>query len=346
MKSALLGPRGLVLQEVNPPRAGSGELVVALRACGVCGTDLEKLRGNYSATGKIGHEPAGVVEEVGEGVVDLRKGERVFVHHHVACGKCAVCAAGTPTFCPQYQSTNIDPGGFSEKFRVPETNVRAGAVLPLPPNVSDLEATFVEPLGCCLEGLWSTPFREGQKVVVLGLGPIGLLYLRLLKALGAGWIAAGDLSPFRRAAAERSGADLVFDPREEGTLRPSLDRATDGLGADLVVVATGAPRAIAQAMGLARRGGTVNLFGLPEKGGRLDYDLQQLYLRGLRIVPTYATTERGTTEALKLVSLSRVKVRDLATHVFPLERAEEAFAQATRTEEAIKVIVTSGTPHP
>ncbi len=318
--------------------------MVDLRACGVCGTDLEKVRGNYSATGRIGHEPAGIVREVGEGATGLSVGDRVFVHHHVSCGTCPVCAAGTPTFCPQYQSTNIDPGGFAESFRVPATNVRAGAVLPLPPHVSDIEATFIEPLGCCLEGLWSTPFRAGQKVVLLGLGPIGLLYLRLLKALGVGWVAAGDLSPYRRETAQRSGADLAFDPREAGSLGPALERATGGLGADLVVVATGAPRAIAQGTGFSRRGGTVNLFGLPEKGSRLDYDLQQLYLRGIRIVPTYATTERGTREALKLISMGRVRVADLATHQFPLAQAADAFAQATRTEEAIKVVVTIGAP--
>lgn len=344
MRAALLTPQGVELQELPDPLAGEGEVVVDLRACGVCGTDLEKVRGNYSATGRIGHEPSGVVSAVGKGVADLPVGTRVFVHHHVACGRCAVCAAGTPTFCPQYQSTNIDPGGFSEKFRVPATNVKAGAILQLPDHVNDLEATFVEPLGCCLEGVWSTPFRDGQKVVVLGLGPIGLLYLRLLKAMGASWIGAGDLSPFRRAAAERSGSNFVFDPREEGSLDNSLAKATDGLGADLVVVATGAPRAIAQAVKLCRRGGTVNLFGLPEKGSRLDYDLQQLYLRGIRVVPTYAATERGTGEALKLIAHGWVKVRDLATHTYPLAQVKEAFERAARTEEAIKVVVTSGTP--
>lgn len=342
MRAAVLVPGGVDLRELAEPTAGKGEIVVDLRACGVCGTDLEKVRGNYSATGKIGHEPSGVVSSVGEEVEELSRGTRVFVHHHVACGTCAVCAAGTPTFCPQYQSTNLDPGGFAQRFRVPRENVRAGAVLPLPDHVSDLEATFIEPLGCCLEGVWSTPFRDGQKVVVLGLGPIGLLYLRLLKAMGAGWIAAGDLSPFRRAAAERSGADLAFDPREAGSLDAALSRATQGLGADLVVVATGAPRAAAQAVGLARRGGTVNLFGLPERGSRLDYDLQQLYLRGIRLVPTYAATERGTGEALKLIAHGWVKVRDLATHTYPLDQVQEAFRQAGRTEEAIKVIVTAG----
>lgn len=340
MRAALLTPQGLALQDLPAPTAGEGEVVVALRACGVCGTDLEKVRGGYSATGKVGHEPAGVVRSVGKGVKEISVGDRVFVHHHVACGRCAVCAAGTPTFCPQYQSTNLDPGGFSELFRVPRVNVEAGAVLPLPEHTSDVEATFVEPLGCCLEGLWSTPFREGQSVVVLGLGPIGLLYQRLLKAMGASWIGAGDLSPYRRAAAERSGASSVFDPRESGKVRADVEKATGGLGPDLVVVATGSPHAIAQAAGLVRRGGTVNLFGLPEKGSRLDYDLQQLYLRGVRLVPTYATTERGTAEALKLISRGWLKVRDLATHTFPLEEAPQAFAQASRTEEALKVVVT------
>ena len=344
MKAGVLASGRVHLEEVAAPRAGPGEIVVAMRASGICGTDLEKARGNYRATGRIGHEPTGIVSEVGSGVNGISAGMRVFVHHHVPCYACPVCRSGMYTFCPTYQSTNIDPGGFAEFFRVPEPNVRRGAVLPLPDALTDEEGTFIEPLGCCLEALWATPFQPGMRALVIGLGPIGLLYLRLLRAAGASGLAASDLSPARRKAALASGADVVFDPREApskaspqgGTSQESL------VDFDLVVVATGAPQAIADGIQRCRRGGTVNLFGLPERGSHLETDMQELYLRGIRLVPTYATTERGTSHALELLASRRVVVRDLITHRFPLDQLPEAFAMAARTEEAIKVVVTAG----
>ena len=345
MKAGVLASGKVHLEEMAVPRAGPGEIVVAMRASGICGTDLEKARGNYRATGRIGHEPTGIVAEVGSGVNGISPGMRVFVHHHVPCYACPVCHSGMYTFCPSYQATNIDPGGFAEFFRVPEPNVRRGAVLPLPDSLSDEEGTFIEPLGCCLEALWATPFQPGMRALVIGLGPIGLLYLRLLRASGASGLAASDLSPARRKAALASGADVVFDPREVPS-RASPQGGTSSqeslVDFDLVVVATGAPRAIADGIQRCRRGGTVNLFGLPERGSRLETDMQELYLRGVRLIPTYATTEKGTSRALELLASRRVVVRDLITHRFPLDQLPEAFATAARTEEAIKVVVTAG----
>lgn len=341
MRSALLTSEGLSLASLPDPSPPQGGLLVALRACGVCGTDLEKVRGGYRATGRIGHEPAGVVREVGEGVEGLHPGDRVFAHHHVPCYACEVCRAGAFTFCPTFQSTNLDPGGFSELFTVSRAHLDRGAVLPLPEQVSDEEGTFVEPLGCCLEAIAAVGPVEGRRVLVLGLGPIGQMYLRLLRTFGASWVGAADLSPVRRALGEGGGADETLDPRDPARLKERVLRATHGTGPDLVVVATGAPSAIAEACRLVRRGGTVNLFGLPEKGRSLEAELQDLYLRGIRLVPTYATTETGTSRALALLAAGRVKVSDLVTHRFPLERIGEAFSMAARTEEAVKVLVTA-----
>ncbi len=341
MRSALLSSGGLALSTLPDPSPPPGGLLIALRACGVCGTDLEKVRGGYRATGRIGHEPAGVVRQVGEGVEGFRPGDRVFAHHHVPCYACDVCRAGAYTFCPTFQSTNLDPGGFSELFTVSRAHLDRGAVLPLPGTVSDEEGTFVEPLGCCLEAIAEGGPVEGRRVLIVGLGPIGQMYLRLLRAFGASWIGAADLSPRRRALGERGGADETFDPRDPANLRERTLRATRGLGPDLVVVATGAPAAIADACRIVRRGGTVNLFGLPEKDRVLDVELQDLYLRGVRLLPTYATTETGTSRALGLLAAGRVKVSDLVTHRFPLEQVTEAFAVAARTEEAVKVLVTA-----
>ena len=341
MKAARLAPQGVVaLDDAPDPRPGPGEIVVALSACGVCGTDLEKLRGNYRTQGRIGHEPVGTVLEVGEGVSAAAPGERVFVHHHVPCLSCEICRRGDLTFCPGYSSTNIDPGGFAERFRVPAENVSRGAVLSLDPSVGWEEGTLLEPAACARTALRRVGFSGGDSVLIVGLGPVGLLYARLARSLGAGWVGGVEIAERRRRAASEGGFDLVLDPSDPSAVESEVRRATRSVGVDLAVVATGAPAAVRLAARLARRGGTLNLFGLPERGSRLDVDLQELYLSGLRVVPTYATTERDIADVHALAAGRRLDLSGLVTHRFPLERIEEAFRTAASPEQAIKVAVT------
>jgi len=336
----LAGPGSVVLEERAEPSPGDGEVTVSLAACGVCGTDLEKLRGNYRTAGVLGHEPVGRVARVGAGVAGLAVGDRVFVHHHVPCYACEVCARGDYTFCPTYSKTNIDPGGFAETFRVPRENVERKAVLKLDPKVDWDTGALLEPAGCALTAIRRVGLPERASVFVLGLGPVGLLYARLVRALGAGWVGGTEVAALRRAAAERGGIDATFDPREPEAVHRAVERATGGRGVDLAVVATGHPSVARTATELVRRGGTVNLFGLPESGSRLDADLQELYLRGVRIVPTYATTEPDVAEVHRLVVEGRLHLADLVTHRVPLARIDEAFRLAARPEEAVKVTVT------
>jgi L-iditol 2-dehydrogenase len=341
MKVGRLATGGrLEVAELPTPVAGAGEVVVDLAACGVCGTDLEKLRGRYQSAGRIGHEPVGRIRDVGPGVTDLNVGQRVFVHHHVPCYACAVCARGDYTFCPTYQSTNIDPGGFAEAFRVPKENVARGAVLSLDPSVTWDAGALLEPAGCALTAIHRVGLPANASVLVLGLGPVGLLYARLVRALGAGWVGGTEVSPRRRTAAERGGIDATVDPRDEGAVAAAVARATDGRGVDLAVVATGHPSVVRTATEVVRRGGTVNLFGLPDPQSRLDVDLQSLYLRGIRLVPSYATVEPDLAEVHRLVVAGRLKLDDLVSHRIPIERIDEAFHIAARPDEAVKVVVT------
>ncbi len=340
MKFGRLSGGALRLDEQPTPDAGPGEITVDLAACGVCGTDLEKLRGNYRTAGILGHEPVGRVRSVGAGVPGTSVGDRVFVHHHVSCGTCEVCRRGEPTFCPTYSRTNIDPGGFSEVFRVPAENVARGAVLRLDDRVDWSTGALLEPAGCAVTAIRRVGLPERATVLVLGLGPVGILYARLARALGAGWVGGTEISRLRRAAADSGGIDATADPRQPETVRSMVDAATSGQGVDLAVAATGHPSVVATAVASVRRGGTVNLFGLPEPGSRLEVDLQQLYLRGIRVIPTYATTEPDIREVHRLVVDGKLRVGDLVTHRVPLAELSEAFRLAGRPEESVKVVVT------
>jgi L-iditol 2-dehydrogenase len=336
----LTGAGTVALADTDAPRAGAGDVVVSLAACGVCGTDLEKLRGNYRSAGILGHEPVGRISEVGSGVPSLAVGDRVFVHHHVPCYACEVCARGDYTFCPTYSKTNIHPGGFAEAFRVPAENVARDAVLRIDPKVGWDVGALLEPAGCALTALRRVGLPKDARVFVLGLGPVGLLYARIARALGATWVGGCEIAPLRRKVAEAGGIDATVDPREDGAVKALVDRATGGAGVDLAVVAVGPPSVAREATRLVRRGGTVNLFGLPEAGSRLDADLQDLYLRGVRMVPSYATTEPDIREVHRLVVSGALALDDLVTHRIPLDRIDEAFRLAGRPDEAVKVVVT------
>ncbi len=341
MKAGLLADPGrLAVDERPDPTPGPGDVIVSLAACGICGSDLEKVKGNYRATQVIGHEPVGTVAAIGAGVTGLAVGTRVFAHHHVPCYACPACHSGAYTYCPSYTKTNLDPGGFSERFRVPAVNVSRGAVLPLAPMVSWDEGVLLEPAGCALTALRTIGLPPATSVMILGLGPVGILYARLARALGAGWIGGADPSAPRRTVAGRRGADATVDPHNVEKVRQLVQLATGGRGVDLAVVATSAGSAVPLAVSLVRRGGTVNLFGLPEAGSHLEEDLQQLYLRGVKIIPTYATTERDISEVHALLAAKRLEVHDLVTHRFPLEKLPEAFQLAAQPDKALKVIVT------
>jgi L-iditol 2-dehydrogenase len=341
MKVGRLGPSGDVVLEDRPePHAGPGEVTVRLAACGVCGTDLEKVRGNYRTAGILGHEPVGRIAAVGSGVRELAEGDRVFVHHHVPCGSCEVCRRGDTTFCPTYSATNLDPGGFAELFRASAEHVAQRAVLRLDPSVDWRTGTLLEPAGCALTALRKVALPKGASVLVLGLGPVGLLYARLARSLGASWVGGTELSALRRQAAERGGIDATVDPSDAGAVHDMVQRATGGRGVDLAVAASGHPSVARAAVEEVRRGGTVNLFGLPEAGSRLDADLQQLYLRGVRLVPSYATTEQEIRDVHELVVQGRLKVADLVSHDRPLSEIVEAFRLAGRPDGALKVVVT------
>jgi len=321
MKSVVLLNGRPILQDVEVPVLSDGDVLIEMKRCGLCGTDLEKIGGHYTASQPIlGHEPAGVVAESRSEIVN--KGERVFAHHHVPCYKCYYCTHGSPTMCSDYRRTNIYPGGFSEFFRVPAFNVNGGGILTVPPSVSYAQATFIEPLATVLRAQRRASLKEGESVYIVGAGPMGQLHMMAAKSSGAGLVIMSDLAPARLDFALKMGADSAIQagPGSE----TEVVRLTGGRGADLSIVATGSPKAVASALRSTRRGGRVLLFGVPFKGSIMEYDLSDLLNNELSIIPSNAAVEEDTKEALRFITSGRIDVSPLVSKEYSLDQFEEA----------------------
>src|SRR3989440_3756929 len=229
--------------DLPKPRIGPGEILVKVRASGICGSDVMEWYRKPKAPLVLGHEIAAEVVEVGAGVDRVRVGDRVFVSHHVPCGKCRYCLAGHETVCDTLRTTNFDPGGFAEFVRVPAINVTHG-VFPLPKAISDDEGVFIEPLACVVRGQRLAGLRPGHTVVVIGSGVAGLLHVKLAKASGAAKGIATDIVEDRKAAARKAGADVVIHGR--GGVPPKGGEANHRLPAKYGVSWPGGPQANGQ----------------------------------------------------------------------------------------------------
>ncbi|WP_409366414.1 zinc-dependent dehydrogenase [Metallosphaera sp. D4-4] len=338
MKAIIMEGGKAVLKEVPIPKLDPGDVLVEMKACGLCGTDIEKMCGQYTASQPIlGHEPAGIVAESMSDSV--RPGDRVFAHHHVPCYECYYCKKGSPTMCPYYRKTNLDPGGFAEFFRVPAWNVERGGILVLPSNVSFEEGSFVEPLATVVRAQRRVGISRDDSVLIVGAGPMGLLHLLKIKDMGVSNVIISDVSEYRLNFAESLGASLLLNPSKH-QVEQEAKKATDGRGVDVAIIASGAPQAILSGLNSVRKGGRVLLFGVPYKGTILNYDISELLNNEISVIPSNAAVEEDTREALKLISERRVDVRKLVTHRYDLEQFHEA-VRVAKQGNAIKVVITS-----
>jgi L-iditol 2-dehydrogenase len=320
----------LELEERPDPVAGPGELVVRVRACGLCGSDLMAWYQDPRAPVVLGHEPAGEVVSAGPGA-PLAPGTRVFVHHHVPCMTCRLCRAGRHTLCAAFRQTRIDPGGLAELVRVPEANARAD-VLPLPDHLPDWAATLIEPLACVIRGQRRAGVGPGSRVAVVGAGAMGLLEIRAALAAGAEAVVALEPRPERRRLARQAGAaapEALTVAAVEGGL---------GRLADQVFVCTSSPGAIAGALHLAGPGGTVQLFAPTPPGQPVPLDLGAAFFREVAIESTYSAGPFDTRDALDLLARGVVDAGAIVSHRLPLADVAEAFRLA-RSGEATKVVV-------
>ena len=265
------GINDMRVETVPVPRIGAGELLIRVATCGICGTDLKKIHmGSHSAPRIFGHEMAGIVVAVGEGVTRYAVGDRVMTFHHVPCGECYYCRKQTPAQCPLYKKTGVTAGfepsggGFAEYIRVMDFVVAYGGVVPIPDDVPFEQAAFVEPLMTVLKGVKMLNLAADDTVLVIGQGPIGLMHAALSQRIGAR-VLTSDLFAERHAIAARFGLKEPIDASKENVVE-RVFAATEGRGADAVILAVGGNSLIRTAMDAVRPGGKVMLFAQTQHG--------------------------------------------------------------------------------
>jgi L-iditol 2-dehydrogenase len=327
----LEAPESLRLEERPEPPTGEEDVVVRIRATGICGTDLSIFGGKVPVDYPLvlGHEMVGTLEASAPG---LDAGTRVVVDPNVFCGTCYQCLKGQENVCAGAELMGRDrDGALSDFLAVPARNV-----YPIPEEIDDRIAPLLQVLTTCLHGQRQVQLFPQDSVVVLGLGVSGLLHLQLAKARGAHPVIGITRSESKRSLATRLGADLVIDPADP-TLEEQVAEATRGRGPDLVVECVGNTGTLAQAINLVRIGGRIVLFGtITEDSGELPF--YQLYYKEISLANTRAAKPEDFPASIELVASGAVELDPLITHTFPLASAEEAIA-ATAESGSLKVIL-------
>lgn len=329
--------RDVRLEEMPVPQIGPGEILVKTIASGICGSDVLEWYRLQKAPLVLGHEIAGEIAAMGEGVAGYKKGDPVFVSHHVPCNTCHYCLSDHHTACETLHTTNYDPGGFAEFVRVPPINVDRGVFI-LPEGVSFEEGVFIEPLACVVRGQRLAGLQSGQTVLILGGGISGLLHMLLARATGAGRVIVTDINEYRLGMAKQLGADMTLHAGDD---IPALLRLINGGRlADLVIVCAGAPAAFAQALNSVDRGGTILCFATTDPGITLPVPINEFWRNEIRLMPSYGNSPKDAVIAIELIRSGRVAVREMITHRLPLKEAGKGFALVAGGGASMKVIIT------
>ncbi len=329
------GPGDLRLEEVPLPPVGRGEMLVRITACGLCPGEVMDWYMARKAPVPLGHEPVGEVVEAGDGVA-FRPGDRVFVHHHAPCLDCRACRRRDYVHCATWRPRRLTPGGLAT-YAVAHAPAAAADALRLPAGLPDEIATFIEPVACVLKSVRRARIRPGDRVLVLGLGVMGLLHLLVLRQTsGASLLIAADRSP-ERAAAASGYADVVVDTSAR-PLAAAVAEATDGEGADVVIVGPGTIDALETGRGCVAPGGTLVVFTPTPPDDIWPLPVHELFFREMTIVPSYSAGPDDTREALRLLA-GGLPVAPLITHRLPLEEAARGYALVRAAGPALKVVV-------
>jgi L-iditol 2-dehydrogenase len=324
------GPGDIRVEELPVPECGEDELLVKVDACAVCGTDLKSQKhGNPRITAPLtmGHEFTGLVTEVGPRVeAAFSAGDRIVMATSISCGECYYCRRRWPNLCVDVAPMGFSyPGGMAEYVVIPARALRNGHVIKTPLATPPEHAALSEPVSCAVNSLSQCEIEEGDTVLVLGAGPLGLMNACVARSLGAGKILLSEINDERLAQAAGLGCDVLINPTRQD-LAECVMGETNGLGADIAIVAAPAAAPQQQAVHLVRKRGTVVLFAsLPKGASDLTVDSRPIHYGELRVVGTSDSAPRHVEQAVELISSGAVPADKLATHTLPLDQIHRAF---------------------
>ena len=321
------------IEEWPVPEISTGEILVRMKACGICGTDAMEWYRKPKAPRVLGHEMAGEITAVGMGVKDFKIGDRVFVSHHVPCFNCHYCTSGKESACDTLHTGNYYPGGFAEFIRVPEVNVKYGTFV-LPEHITYDEAAMIEPLACVIAGQKRLNLSIGQTVLIIGAGISGLCHIQLAKRAGAKVIVT-DINRYRIEKAMELGADHALDA---SAFDPEVLRELNGgYLADIVIVCAGAQRAIQTAVDSVDRRGTILFFAVPQKS--LELPSVRFWREEISVLFSYGATTPELKDALELITNKSFDAAKMISHILPLSEIVSGFQLVAKAGESLKVVI-------
>ena len=346
MKAAVYeGPGRLEVREVPDPKLRSDNMILKVKMCTICGTDLKLYTvGNPRCKPPriIGHELVGEVIEVGKELEGIAAGTRLTFATSIACNRCDLCSRNMENLCPHMKCISFDfDGGFAELMAVPTEAIRGGNAIRVPPSVEDRAAALSEPLSCVINAQKVAGVKPGDTVVVLGAGPLGCLSAEVAKAFGATRVIITQRSPERLALAARLKNVETVDASAGGTANRIKDM-TKGRGADVVIATAPSGESQAEGLEMVRKGGTLSLFAsLPKGDSSIEIDTRLVHYGQISIVGASDSRPCDVRDALKLLEAGKVDVDTIVTHELPLERVLDGI-ELMQKRSGLKIAIRPG----
>lgn len=343
MKAVILyGPNNFDSGEFEKPQIGDKDILLKMKSAAICGTDIRILEGKKTKGVRypsiIGHEICGIIDEVGKDVKYYNVGDKVAIANVMPCKSCHSCLTGRENACLNRKAIGYEyNGGFAEYVLIPDIFVDGGNVVKLPENVSFEEGALIEPLACCIRGMKNAGTRFNDTVLILGAGPIGLMHLQLAKIAGAKQVIVSEPINSRREKALKLGADRVVNPNEED-LSKIIMTMTDGIGADIIIMAIGVPAIVNSTIKLCRKGGTVNLFAGFAGTGESTIEVNTIHYNEITLNGSTAYKREDYFQSRDIVVNKKINLKEIVTHRFKIDEFKKAY-EVCKSGEGLKVII-------
>lgn len=343
MKAVILyGPNNFDSGEFEKPQIGDNDILLKMKSAAICGTDIRILEGKKTKGVRypsiIGHEICGIIDKVGKNVKHYNVGDKVSIANVMPCKSCHSCLTGRENACLNRKAIGYEyNGGFAEYVLIPDIFVEGGNVVKLPENVSFEEGALIEPLACCIRGMKNAGTGFNDTVLILGAGPIGLMHLQLSKIAGAKQVIVSEPINSRREKALKLGADRVVNPNEED-LSEIIMTMTDGIGADVIIMAIGVPAIVNSTIKLCRKGGTVNLFAGFAGTGESTIEVNAIHYNEITLNGSTAYKREDYFQSRDIVVSKKINLKEIVTHRFKIDEFKKAY-EVCKSGEGLKVII-------